>query len=503
MEPIKPGTIMTGKPLNELLKNDIETNIKNVENKLRDFEPSSLYHSWRNFVWAIDDLINYQYELSESEISCILSVNCCLTNFFFPNSQQLEAERIIDTKFGTPAKQRFRSLLKMFSPLCHVYSNGVTPSPMCLQSVRDILQYCEERRLYFVSYLSFIPLFAAGSTVIPNSELAIEILPTIDFVNTRITGAFNSMLLNSCISGITATTTVEGFYLNRDYDPLDERSLEPQRMSIVDQFLFSDIIETRNLKTTKTYTLYSIAQLENAVYDLSEYYSKYNISGKLWFKELQSLAELVKPYCQDDYNVIIPEVDFQKIQNSLHKIVIWKNYNEYFEIINSRLPFSKFGDTYYSTVLLIERYVYNSTIDCLERTCQSYRVDSGFLFETKVSSILSENGYIDQEITRINRNEFDVVTIKGETIYNFQCKNNYYASFRPDLGNFQKIKNRNKWLDNYYKKAIQKEINREQVLKNRLKKDSIKHFVVCRVPIITDNEKVISFNNLEQIASKL
>src|SRR3546814_9302283 len=61
-----------------------------------------------------------------------------------------------------------------------------------------------------------------------------------------------------------------------------------------------------------------------------------------------------------------------------------------------------------------------------------FQIHAGFIFEDKVAADLASYGFAVTDITRINRQEFDVVTVLGDVIHNLQCKNNWI-----DLGKLE------------------------------------------------------------------
>ena len=85
---------------------------------------------------------------------------------------------------------------------------------------------------------------------------------------------------------------------------------------------------------------------------------------------------------------------------------------------------------------------------------------------------------------------------KNNKIYNFQCKNSFIDISRVG-DDYIKIGRLNKKLISYYNRALKKEVNREHLVKEKLDNDVIEHFVVSRYPVITRNQKIINFNNLE------
>src|SRR5690606_37615974 len=94
------------------------------------------------------------------------------------------------------------------------------------------------------------------------------------------------------------------------------------------------------------------------------------------------------------------------------------------ENLNNYAPFQKGEGQFYTTVVLLTRFVYRTLSQSLLKN-RTFQIHSGFIFEDKVSKILDNKGYKPTGITRINHKEFDLITIKDNKVFNFQCKNNY------------------------------------------------------------------------------
>lgn len=127
---------------------------------------------------------------------------------------------------------------------------------------------------------------------------------------------------------------------------------------------------------------------------------------------------------------------------------------------------------------------------------RSFQINSGFVFEDKVSDILATNGFTITGLTRINHKEFDLITIRNGKVYNFQCKNNFIDISRVDL-DYKKIGRLNTRLCNYYVKALIKEAEREKLITDKTGITDIEHFVISRYPVVTRNPKIINFTDLE------
>src|SRR3546814_15944550 len=113
----------------------------------------------------------------------------------------------------------------------------------------------------------------------------------------------------------------------------------------------------------------------------------------------------------------------------------------------------------------------------------------------KVAADLSSYGFAVTDITRINRQEFDVVTVLGDVIHNFQCKNNWI-----DLGKLESdrrlLARYNRRLDRYYRNALRKEAGREGLLLGKPGLARIEHHVISRFPVITDHPRIINYTKL-------
>ena len=91
-----------------------------------------------------------------------------------------------------------------------------------------------------------------------------------------------------------------------------------------------------------------------------------------------------------------------------------------------------------------------------------------------------------------------MVCVKDDVIYNFQCKNNYMSVASIGVKESDVASRYNRRLMNYYDAAFRKEVNREQLLTEKLGLEEIKNLVVSRFPVVTDNKFIIPFNRLEE-----
>jgi hypothetical protein len=148
---------------------------------------------------------------------------------------------------------------------------------------------------------------------------------------------------------------------------------------------------------------------------------------------------------------------------------------------------------------LLSRFLYNWRARTLDRK-KLYQIRAGFIFEEAVANELMRQGFSVQNITRINRHEFDVVSLRDGVIWNVQCKNNFIdlALVDTDAHRFARY---NAMLVRAYERALTKERHREHLLKSKLSLDAVQHLLVSRFPIVTDNPRMVPFSRIANFAA--
>ena len=99
---------------------------------------------------------------------------------------------------------------------------------------------------------------------------------------------------------------------------------------------------------------------------------------------------------------------------------------------------------------------------------------------------------------RINRKEFDVVATHDGIIFNVQCKNNWIDLSKIEAERELFVRY-NRSLTNYYSRALRKERDREHLLKQKLGRDKVMHYVVSRFPVIGADPAVINYNQIDRL----
>ena len=495
-----PTGKISGKDLDVLFENSIEYHINAYRNTIEEYNPKALFSHWRSIVRSIDEIINIPIELKEeTEISSFLTLSF---NFLeaenLPNLKKILT--ILESRFEKNVAIRFQQIALMCSAIN--LSNRIQSIPnyqdndLDLSDTRSAISYLQSRRAYYITTLNLIPKIAKGEKEIPYIDTMNFLQYPMDSCLINITTAYYNLLLNHCLidfemesDGLTAKP-------NFEYSHLEGFFLEPERLSLMDQMeLRPDIVSPKKYLPKADNKIFSFSEVANVMSLFEGVFDKYQIHKKMEFKELNSLFCDIAIYLKDDFHIVIEESDFKAISKSYESLVLYLDSDDYFENLNSYAPFQRVDGVYYTTVVLLTKFVYLTLSKSLLKN-RAFQINSGFVFEDKTSKILKNKGYLPTGITRINHKEFDLITIKNNKVYNFQCKNNYIDISRVNY-DYKKIGRLNQRLCKYYTKALEKEKNREDLIKEKTGFDDIAHFVVSRFPVITRDERIINFNVLE------
>lgn len=460
---------------------------------LSQFDGTDLFHKWRELIRHIDELYNITSltTIEEDEVLQRCSINILYEPRF---GRVLE---IVNNRYGYNVKNRFLKSCIMLSALNVAYAHhGQTWN--CSRTLEEAFARCQAMRLYYVAMLMFVPKYCKGTKKVEFMDLLNIFQPMIDMCLVNIRTAYNALLVNHSIDDFKAKPHKYGLEFNYDYNHLESEYLEPMRMTIVDVMQNMSEDEKSRLPKPGTKVLYGYEELMHGIELSSTVYDKYGINELESFKQIVGLAGDLKDYLRDNYAFIVPEDVFQELINKYTKLDLVCKCDGFDEILNSRPAFFKYDGYYYSTVLLYQRYMVNEEQRLLEKK-KKFQIDSGFVFEKEVKKVLAEFGYdVRCDVKRINRKEFDVVCVKDDCIYNFQCKNNSVSVSLQGGDWFRWTCSAIRRLNRYYEKELSKEDSREDLLKQRIGLDTVKSFVITRFPVISNNPRIINFNGLRK-----
>lgn len=482
-------TKIYGEDLQKFLKQSADENVKSLEEHLSKYDNEYCTKVWSKFIWYLEEFINVFYELDQKNKLKILQspIECFLRNF--DDSDNASPLGIIQHNFGKDVATRFNDFIKLFRDI-------KDEERICI--INDLLDFCQLRRLHYLSILYILSKFAKGSKKIKFANSVNIFQKYVDLHLAPLTTTYQSMLLNSILPDFHLKIYPSGKMIFSEYSsPLEYGFLEPQTMTSLDIAKYCTKIDESRLWKKSIRRLYSMDEYDAILNDDTVYYEYFNLADKPIYNELCAFYICMKDFFTDEYHVKVSEAQFQKLRGDFPNLTFYKEQETIFDIQNNRFVFCKIGDYYYSTYFLIIRY-YTNELQRILRKIRKYQINAGFLFEKMVTDIMKNNGFKVEQCKRIEHKEFDVVCTKNGKIYNFQCKNNFYDVTKIDTRTVDVAVRYNNKLARYYDRALKKEYRRENLLKKKLQLDDVIHYVISRYPIITNNKNVIAFNRLDE-----
>lgn len=496
-----PEKKMEGEELDEFLKNARHYSINSIKDYFTKYEPVCLYHNWRLLIRSIDEFINIPWEIDDS----IFRNEFMNLSFNLINKAELHkfmaVYQKLEIQFGKDVSIRFLNFGKMnFASTMAYQKNKLNEQlPFNFATVQSATLYYQSRRKYYVTLLDLIPTWAKGSFQFDYIDTLNEFQYTIDACLQNVTSLYYDTILKNTLSDFSIDFEKNPPLKSHNYYNLEGFFLEPQILSMQDQLEFRRK-QTENIKLNEMpqNKVFSFVEVENNMQMVSALFHKYQVVRSVEYIELSFLVKKLKDYCADDFNICVPKNHFKEdIEPYIQKIKIFADSSDYFYASNFVSLFQLVDNVYYTSVVLLNRFI-TIRIQMYLNKNKSFQINSGFVFEDKIRQILKGRRFEVTPITRINRKEFDVIALKDNKIYNFQCKNNCIdiSRLQDDPLMIAKLNNR---LVKYYTKAYRKELNRENLITGKLNITQIEHFVVSRYPVISEIDYIINYNELEKI----
>lgn len=482
--------VMEGEELIEYLTNGVNCFIDKLKKKMSGYDRNSLFDSWLFFVRQMEEFINIRYELGE---------RCeeYLKHIHLDRKSELEGFGLyVEENFGADINARFLDLADLFIGYAEVDFDGKKIVERPVDSLYDLLIFLQSRRLHIMTILNLIPIYAQGDTSFSREEIPSKMNGWIGILMGITTGC-QAILETQCLPDFCAKMTPKGWKFSHQYTHLDKYFLEPQPLTPVELEQYRNE-QLGNRDTKKEMCICSREEYEVIMHNENVYNERFGITENEVYKELMAFMDEMKMHFKDDYAIEVPKSEFDRLCETYGNLDLYKEMKEFDDIENSRYGFVYKDGVYYSTYFMLIRYYTNCVMKMLRRR-RKYQIEAGFVFEEQVKSVVRKYGFdVQTDCKRIERKEFDVVCVKDGTIYNFQCKNNYINVSTIGLKETTATCRRNKYLNSYYKAALRKEEGREHLLKGKLNINEVKHYVISRYPVISDNERLIPFNRLEE-----
>lgn len=486
--------------------NELEGRISELQSQMRavlaPYEVETAVGHWLDTLRGIEELINlptvdWSDEPFERQLYALPVVQLTQHMPLFMGIRK----RLLE-QFSEPFVNRFSNLIFQGSAIAtSLAAHGLAEAASGFQTLGSMIGYLQSRRRHFVGLLHFMPIACRGSSPVGQLDTLNIFLPLIELLAIPMMGAQYALMVTLAQAhlGIGEDASAELAMLNSLF-------LEPERVSIVEMPMSDEgmqILKGKELLPPNK--LFSAAELRNDILLIEAAYAEFDLRGTDFATAALLVRRLSMEYIERDYWIQISPEDLANLAAHVGAsraltAAFTCGADNYMKCLSSYAPLVLVGDHYLSTVTLLSRFMYFWRARILDRK-KRFQIRAGFIFEEQVKLALEKQGFVVQNIVRINRQEFDVVSLREGTIWNVQCKNNFIEleSVDSDVIAFARY---NRGLVRSYERALVKERNREHLLKSKLAIDSIQHMVVSRFPVVTNNPRIVVFSRIADFAKR-
>ena len=500
--PTLPG-VLTASSTEEELAERIAQQEAQIADALAPYEPRSATYAWFDTLRAVEECINLiTIDWGEDGFDQVL--------FSLPIAgleQRLDQftsvhARLVE-RFGQNFGARFANLSIQGSAVAMAFSQqGIVDVAAGFRTLGAMLGYLQSRRRHFVGLLQLLPRACRGNRTVAPIDTFNIFLPIIELTAIQMMGAQNARLVKLSRARLGLPECEEA-----ELAMLDALFLEPERARIIDMPLTEAGVEIlKSKEALQADRLFSAAELRNDILAIEAAYAEFDLAGTGFPIAATLVRRLSTHHMDRDYWIAISPAELSVLLNQMGapsnlRSALVNPAPSYMECLSTYAPLVLVDGVYRSTVALLSRFIYHWRARCLDRM-KRFQIRAGFIFEDAVAEELGVQGFAVQEITRINRREFDVVTLKGGVVWNVQCKNNFIEleSVENDPQRFARY---NQALVRSYERALTKERDREHLLKSKLSLDVVQHMVVPRFPVICDNPRIIPFSRIADFSERV
>jgi hypothetical protein len=494
--------ILTASSTEEALTERIALQEAQIADALAPYEPRSATYAWFDTLRAVEECVNLiTVEWDEDGFDQILfSLPIAGLDQHLGQFRSVQA-RLVE-RFGQNFGARFTNLLLQGFAIATAFSQQrVVEVAAGFRTLGTMLGYLQSRRRHFVGLLHLLPRACRGSRAVTPIDTFNIFLPTIELTAIQMIGAQNALLVKLSRARLGLPECEEA-----ELAMLDSLFLEPERARIIDMPLTEAGVEIlKSKEALQADRLFSAAELRNDILAIEAAYAEFDLAGSGFPVAAAVVRRLSTHHVHRDYWIAISPADLSVLLNQIGapsnlRSALVNPATSYMECLSTYAPLVLVDGVYRSTVALLSRFMYHWRARCLDRN-KRFQIRAGFIFEDAVAEELGEQGFVVQEITRINRREFDVVTLRGGVVWNVQCKNNFVEleSVENDPQRFARY---NQALVRSYERALAKERDREHLLKSKMSLDVVQHMVVSRFPVICDNPRIIPFSRIPDFSER-
>ncbi|WP_431153404.1 hypothetical protein [Acidovorax facilis] len=503
VESLSAHDVLSSASTEQALLDRIALQEKQAFDRLSRFEPTSSTLAWLDNLRTIEECINLQtVHWNDNDFSSRL-FGMPVAGLVHDLAPLMELHTRLTERFSIPFANRFRQLMLQASSMATSFiSQGMGEVADAMHNLASLIGYLQSRRRHFVALLHVLPTACRGNVRIGPLEALTVMLPIVEFTGIPMMSAHGGLMARLAREslGLPVKSGVE-------IPMLDAGFLEPER-SRIDELRWSDAGYKHFYamrEPLRPDRLFSAAELRNDIVTIEAAYAEFDLTGSD-FAIAAGLVRRLSRQCvvRDFWVEIAPDVfelmlGAAKAPAALRAALV-RPASSYMEGLSSYAPFVQVDGMLRTTVTLLSRFIYKWRVRTLDSR-KRYQIRTGFIFETVVKDRLTEQGFVVQDIKRINRREFDVVTVLEGVVWNVQCKNNFVdlAAVDSDARRFARY---NRALVKAYEKALNKERLREHLLQARLSIDNVQHMVVARFPVVSEDPRIVPFSRIDEFVSR-
>lgn len=468
-----------------------------IESTLAPFEPRSTFQVWFSTLRGIEELINLPGELSGEPLLEEI-VGLVLLDMGGVLQALPSIKTGLESRFSRLVAQRLIRTLIQLHAIATSFATHQLPAAREMVTVGTAIDYLQSRRRHLLALLHTIPGVCRGNQRLLELDGLNQFLYLIETAGLGTTSMHHNLMLAQVYPDFALDVDEGGILASHSFNGLDSLYLEPERTGIT-EMADVDFTGIKHVPVNRR-LIFSKAELENNLAFISAAYAEFNLH-QTSYGQLAAFIRSLLPLVVDEYFVRLTAKRLdelcseQKLPDALRRALVVEGA-DYVDNTSTYAPFTCVGCDLVTSITLLSRFANHWKNVCLNRV-RRYQIRSGFIFEKSVKAALRAQGFDVTEIKRVGRAEFDVVATLDGVIYNVQCKNNLVDLNRieADVRRFARY---NGFLDQAYRKALEKERGREHVLLGELGLTAIKNFVVSRFPVATQNPCILAYGEISR-----
>ncbi len=491
-----------------LIETQLEEHQEGIRGLFAPYDKVHMVAMLHDEIRAIEEFINIPLcQISDDSIVQQLGATSLSSQEFQVNSMQVM--HLLQPVLQKDVLRRYLFTLTRVCGVAHGFKETGGPYANVASELGTIgraVDYFQSRRRHLVTLFYSAAVMCSGREKIDSHDVLTVFLPAIEQSCSAIIGFHYKRAMFDILDDFHLIVDDHGALASYDYQPLDKGFMEPERASIMALVTerSSQIDFPESTHMTGNGRVFSAKELRSNAKVLQSAYQQFGLDDAQ-FSELVELINTFSRHCRDGYFIEIDKVRFNRIlqkqkqisQQELKRILVNHPSQDYAKNSNSYEPFVESGGRFISNVNLLNRFLYDFKNRHLGRQ-RRFQIHAGFIFEDMIKRDLEEIGFDVKDIKRIGRKEFDVVTTFDGVIYNFQCKNNYIDLAKVETDRKLFVRYNNSRV-HYYRGALRKEHEREELLKEKLGLDHVEHYVISRFPVICKDANIINYNQINKL----